>query len=101
MSSDGLRFEGGARTAGRKPSEAYAWSGVRVAPPLLASAGTPEERWHAAALSLRARALLALGRDTEALDDAAAAARRCPCLPDAWEALSDAALALGLRAVAR
>ena len=100
LSSTGLRFDGVARIDG-KQAEEFAWSGVRRAPPLLASGGTPEQRWHGAALSLRARAYVTLGRGAEALDDAAAAARRCPWLPEAWETLSDAALASGLRDVAR
>ena len=100
LSSNGLRFDGVARIDG-KQAEEFAWSGVRRAPPLLASSGTPEQRWHGAALSLRARAYVTLGRGAEALDDAAAAARRCPWLPEAWETLSDAALASGLRDVAR
>ena len=74
---------------------------MRRAPPLLASRGTAEQRWHGAALSLRARAYLSLGRAAEALDDAAAAARRCPWLTEAWETLSEAALSSGLPDVAR
>ena len=100
LSSNGLRFDGMARIDGKRAEE-FAWSGVRRAPPLLASGGTPEQRWHGAALSLRARAYVSLGRGAEALDDAAAAARRCPWLPEAWETLSDAALASGLPDVAR
>ena len=99
LSSNGLRFEGVARTDG-KQAEEFAWSGTRVAPPLLASEGTAVERWHGSVLSMRARALLTLGKTADALDDAVNASRRCPWLPEAWEVLSDAALEAGLRDVA-
>ena len=100
MSTDGLRFEGVARSDGGDGTTQFEWSGVRLAPPLLASRGTADERWSAAVLALRASQLLQLGRVAQALDDALVAARRCPWLPEAWDALANAALAAGAQAVA-
>ena len=100
MSADGLSFEGVARSDGGDGTTQFAWSGMRLAPPLLASRGTAEQRWSAAVLALRATQLLQLGRVAQALDDALVAARRCPWLPEAWDALANAALAAGAQVVA-
>lgn len=87
-------------------SEVYEWSGTRLpaderAPPGnpgelgLSSAGSPIGRWQATCLATRAAARSRLKRHGEALQDAAAAAVVCPSLPEAWEAMADAALAAG------
>ena len=57
--------------------------------------GSARDRWYASALSLRSKAQQRINRNEEALEDGLHAVRFCRWLPEAWEALADAALAAG------
>ena len=94
MSADGLGFEGVARVHG----EDVSWQGERIPdPPMEARPENidPRQRWYALVLTLRSRARLTLRMKEEALRDAVGAARLCLYLPEAWDAIANAALELG------
>jgi hypothetical protein len=93
LSDDGLSFDGRARET--STGDSFEWSGERVAEAGRSVRGSAEQRWRARVLSLRSRALLTLGRNDEAITDAAYALRTCPWLPLAWEVSADAAFAVG------
>lgn len=57
--------------------------------------GGIRERWGALVLALRSRALARVKRSAEALQDAIDGAQLCSRLPEAWEAMADAALDAG------
>jgi len=95
LADRGLRFEGAALVAGAGAGEWVEWTGERVAPAGLAAGGSARGRWQARVCAMHARVLAKLGRGDEAAEAAAAAVRRCPTLPAAWDAAAECAAALG------
>ena len=90
MSDDGLSFDGIARLSG----EDWRWDGERIPEPPPANALDPQRKWYAAVLCLRSKARLRQGMGEDALTDAVEAARIAMYLPDAWDAIATAALAI-------
>lgn len=98
MSSDGLSFKGVANADGDESDEPWEWEGERIRDLPLAARPeniNPRRRWYALVLILRSQASLLTGNHEEALCDAVGAVCLCMYLPEAWGALSEAALQLG------
>ena len=89
LSDDGLSFSGTAHMDG----EDIEWTGERIAESNLASQGGSMRRWYAMVYSLRSRSHLRLKKLEEAMWDGIQAVSYCQFLPEAWEALAEAALA--------